>query len=132
MLTQDVLNGLLAVTPLQARHVAAAEANVNGTEKNITSMPLAAAAILVPTTIAAGVTLDVRVQGRNRSTDSWTDNVAVFAQASNASQGIQRVNIATPFRRYRTVHTITGTGAIGFTVLLAGTRVRYAPITQVD
>jgi hypothetical protein len=132
LLTADALNGLLAVTPLTARQVAAAEAAVNGTEKVITSMPMAQAAVLVPTNCAAGVTLDVRLQGRNKSTDSFTDNVVIFAQVTNASNGIQRLNIASPFKRYRTVHTVAGTGSCGWVVLLVGSKVKYAPITQVD
>lgn len=133
MLTADALNGLLAITPLTARHVTANEAAVTGTEKNITSMPLAAAAVLIPTTIVAGGTLDVSVQGRNKSTDAWTTGVVTFAQATSAAMTIQRLSLPTHFRRYRTLHTVAGTaGAVGWVVLLVGTRVRYAPITQVD
>lgn len=135
MITKDALDGLLAITPLASVKRTAA-ATTNGTEKVITSMPHAVAAVLTVQECTAAHTADIKVQGRNLSTDSWVDTSAVFTQVTNAAQGVQRKNIDVPYKRYRSVDTTAGAfGAnqvVTFSLVLVGTRVKYAPITQVD
>lgn len=133
-LVKDALDGLLAITPLSAFSLNSAT-TTNGTEKEVGSMPLAVAAVLTPVTCPAAHTATVTVQGRDSAAGAWED-VATFAQVTNANTAIQRVNIETPRKRYRTV--IVTTGAFGANVLvigtvhIVGTNVYNAPIVQVN
>lgn len=135
LLTSDALDGLLAITPLSvaARNAAA---STNGADKVMSSMPMAVAAILSVSACPAAHTLTVSVEGRNLSTDGYT-SVATFTQVTNANFATpQRRNIAQPFKRYRGVDVTTGAFGAGvfvsFALILVGTRVKFAPITQVD
>lgn len=140
-IVQDPLNGLLCVTNLTFRHLLAAEADVEGTEKAIKAMPLAVIAVLQPIVVDAGKTIDLKVQGKQLTGDAtWTDLVT-FTQVTASSKAIQRKEITTPMKIYRTVHTVAGTAFgdgnpdpqeyVVFDCYLVGTNCKNAPIVQV-
>ena len=132
----DALNGLLDIMPLGAVYGVAAAAAVDGTTKTTKSMPHACAVVLTPTACTAGKTLDLAVWGKNKAADAWV-LVGTFAQVTNAAQGIQRLNVAAPYKMYKTIHTIAGTAFAGTDTVawachLVGTNAKFAPIVQVD
>jgi hypothetical protein len=135
LITADALDGLLAVTPLQSARETAVVTNSVSTDKVMAMMPHAVSVLLTVIECTAAHTLDIKVQGRNLSTDAYTD-VAIFAQVTNANQANQRLNIAQPYKRYRTSRSTTGAFGAGqfvtYSLTLIGTRCKFAPITQVD
>lgn len=136
MIVQDALE-LLAITPLAAVAANAAAGPTNGTEKTLASMPEAVVAVLLPIVCPAAHTLDLKVQGRNLSTDAWTD-LATFTQVTNAAAGVQRLNITSPKKRYRAVYTTAGAFGAGvylsFDCTIVGTNAQFktAGMVQVD
>ena len=134
-IVKDALE-ILAITPLAAVRTTAA-ATVNGTERVMASMPLAVAAVLMPIECPAAHTLDIKIQGRNGSSDSWVDLVT-FTQVTNAAQAIQRASVGAPYKRYRAVYTTAGAYGAGefvtFELLIVGTNAQFktAGLVQVD
>jgi hypothetical protein len=133
---QDPLTDRLALTVLvnesQTTVHAVADAAVG--EVVMAMMPQSVAAILcTPNTPAGADTITVKIQGRNKSTDAWTD-VGTFTAIAAAAHGVQRMNLTPVFKRYKAVITTTGAfTSVSYEVFcaIAGTDVMNAPITQV-
>lgn len=108
-IVKDALQ-VLQIAQLTIFDVTAAAADQLGTAKAIPALPLAAVAVLEPfEAMPAAHTLDVSVLGSDD--DGVNDpyvTVATFAQVTTASHAIQRVEIATPKKYYKTKRTSAG------------------------
>lgn len=132
----DPLSDRLSLASL---HIGAVAAGVTTSAELVMGgagpMPLSQAAILKGTSGAASHTLDVKIQGRQLSTDAWTDLIT-FTQLTNGNfSTAQRVNLPLHFSRFQIIWTAIGafgsSQVLGAACVFAGTDLYHAPYTPV-